>query len=313
MPTNWLPEAVTTTAESVDSLFLLILGIALVVFVLVEFLLIFFLIKYRRSKKNQDGLAVHGNTKLEIIWTAIPALILVGLGIFSTQITYAIQKPASQDVYVIDVIGRKWSWEFKYPNGASTINDLRIPEGKNVILRITSADVVHSLWLPEARIKQDAVPGRITQISLGAVQPTKEGQEYRVICAEYCGTAHSNMLATMKTEPQDKFEKFLVDAKKASEEGPQAGLKLATQFGCLSCHAIDNQKSVGPSWKGLYDAQRKLQGGAAVKADDAYLKESIDNPGAKVAEGYTNSMPPFQGKLDDKQIKSIIEYIKTLK
>lgn len=313
MPNNWLPQAVTQTAGHVDSLFLLILGISLVVFIVVEVLLIFFLIKYKRTKKNQEGLSVHGNTKLEIIWTAIPALILVGLGIFSTQITYAIQKPAAQDMYVIDVIGRKWSWEFKYPNGASTINDLRIPEGKNVMLRITSVDVIHSLWLPEARIKQDAVPGRITQISLGVVEPAKEGQEYRVICAEYCGTAHTNMLATMKVEPQDKFEKFLADAKKASEEGPQAGQKLATQFGCLSCHATDDSKKVGPSWKGLYDAQRKLQGGATAKVDEAYLKEAIENPGAKIPEGYSNTMPSFQGKLNDKEIKSIIEYIKTLK
>lgn len=309
MPKNWLPEAITSTAEQVDSLFGIIMILSVIVFVLVEFCLIYFLIKYRRTRKNQIGTAIHGNTRLEIIWTAVPALILVALGIFSTQMTFAIQKPSAQDVYQIDVVGRKWSWEFKYPNGASTINDLRIPEGKNVVLKVTSADVVHSLWLPEARIKQDAVPGRITQINLGVVKPGT----YRVECAEYCGTQHSKMLATMKTEPDASFEKFLVDAKKASESGPQAGEKLALQFGCLSCHAIDASKKVGPSWKGIYDSQRKLQGGAEVKADDGYLKESMLNPGAKIADGFANSMPSFQGKLDDQQVQSLIEYIKTLK
>lgn len=308
MPTNWLPESVTSLASQVDSLFAVILGIALIAFILVEFLLILFLIKYRRSRKNQEGLSVHGNTRLEIIWTLVPALILVGLGIYGTQLTYNIQKASAADAYEIEVIGRKWSWEFKYPNGASTINDLRVPEGKNVVLKITSADVIHSLWVPEARIKQDAVPGRETIIPLGEIKPGT----YRVICAEYCGTAHTKMLATLKTEPDAEFNKFLADAKKASEEGPQAGQKFATQS-CLSCHSIDGSKSAGPTWKGLYDSERKLQGGGTVRADDAYIAESIVNPGAKIADGFGNTMPSFQGKLDDKQIKAITEYIKTLK
>ncbi|WP_018131339.1 cytochrome c oxidase subunit II [Effusibacillus pohliae] len=307
MPTNWLPESVTSLAKQTDSLFVLIFGIALVVFVLVEFLLIFFLLKYKRSKRNQEGLAVHGNTRLEIIWTLIPALILVGLGIYSTQMTYNIQKASAADAYEIEVIGRKWSWEFKYPNGASTINDLRIPEGKNVVLKITSADVIHSLWLPEARIKQDAVPGRQTIIPLGPLKPGT----YRVICAEYCGTAHTKMLATMKTEPQPEFEKFLADAKKASEEGPQAGQKLAMQ-NCLSCHSTDGSKSAGPSWKGLYGSQQKLTNGSTVKVDDEFIKKVLEDPTANVPEGYSPSMPSFKGKLDEKQIKSIIEFIKTL-
>ncbi|MFC4767056.1 cytochrome c oxidase subunit II [Effusibacillus consociatus] len=309
MPTNWLPESVTNMAQQVDSLFVLIFGIALVVFILVEFLLILFMVKYKRSKKNQEGLAVHGNTKLEIIWTLVPAVILVGLGIYSTQMTYDIQKASAADAYVIEVVGRKWSWEFKYPNGASTINEFMIPEGKNVVLKVTSADVIHSFWLPAARIKQDAVPGRETLIPLEKMT----AGTYPVICAEYCGTAHTKMLATLTIGTEQQFDKFLVDAKKASEEGPQAGKKLAMQ-NCLSCHATDDTtKTAGPSWKGLYGSDRKLQGGTTVKADEAYLKESILNPGAKIPEGYSNGMPPFQGKLDEKQINSIIEYIKTLK
>jgi cytochrome c oxidase subunit 2 len=141
----------------------------------------------------------------------------------------------------------------------------------------------------------------------------KAGTNYRVICAEYCGTAHTKMLATAKTIDSAGFDKFLVDAKKAGEEGPMAGKKIATQS-CLACHATEtNEKKAGPSWKGLYDAQRKLADGSTVKADDAYLKESILNPSAKVAEGFSPSMPSFQGKLNDQQLKSVIEYIKTLK
>ena len=216
MPTNWLPESVTEIANQVDFLFLIIFVISLVAFIAVEFLLILFLIKYRRTKKNQEGIAVHGNTRLEILWTAIPALILIGIGIYSAQMTNDIQAKAeaTTDVYEIEAIGRKWSWEFKYPNGASTVNDLRIPEGKNVVLKVTSVDVIHSLWLPEARVKQDAVPGRYTKVPLGVVNPGT----YRVECAEYCGIGHAKMLATLKTEPWDAFEKFLNEAKKASAE-----------------------------------------------------------------------------------------------
>lgn len=307
MPTNWLPESINIIGKQVDSLFVLIFGISLVAFILVEFLLIFFLIKYKRTKQNQEGLAVHGNTKLEIIWTLVPALILVGLGIYSTQMTYDIQKASAADAYEIEVIGRKWSWEFKYPNGASTINKFMVPEGKDVVLKVTSVDVIHSLWIPDARLKQDAVPGRETVIPLGKLQG---GKEYPVICAEYCGTAHTKMLATMTVGKEDEFNKFLADAKKASEEGPQAGEKLAMQS-CLSCHSIDGSKSAGPSWKGLYGSEKKLTNGQTVKVDDEYIKESITNPGAKVPEGYS-PMPPV-AKFDEKQLKSITEYIKTLK
>jgi cytochrome c oxidase subunit 2 len=183
-----------------------------------------------------------------------------------------------------------------------------VPEGKNIVLKVTSADVIHSLWIPAARIKQDAVPGRETTIPLGEV---KAG-EYPVICAEYCGTAHTKMLATLKVGNETAFKQYLVDAKKASEEGPQAGRKIAMQ-NCLSCHSIDGSKSVGPSWQGLFNSERKLVDGTTVKADEAYLKESIENPGAKVAQGFGNTMPSFKGRLDEKQINSLVKYIETLK
>lgn len=307
MPTSWLPQSLNSMAQTVDSLFTLIFGISVVVFILVEALLFWFLFKYKRTKRNQQGVAVHGNTKLEIIWTLVPAVILVGLGIYQSQITYNIQTKASPaDAYVIEVVGRKWSWEFKYPDGVSTINEFMVPEGKNVVLKVTSADVIHSLWIPAARIKQDAVPGRETLVPLGEVKPG----EYPIICAEYCGTAHSKMLATLKTGNDQQFKQYLVDAKKASEEGPLAGRKLAMQ-NCLSCHSTDGSAMAGPTWKGLYNSERKLQSGTA-KADDAYIKESIEDPGAKVVQGFNNMMPSFKGKLDDKQIKAITEYIKTL-
>ncbi|BCJ86872.1 cytochrome c oxidase subunit II [Effusibacillus dendaii] len=312
MPTNWMPESITQLAKQTDSLFLVMLATTVVAFVLVEFLLIFFLLKYRRTKKNQQGLAVHGNTRLEIIWTLVPAIILVGFGIYSTQLTYNIQTASANDAYEIQVTGRKWSWEFTYPNGASTINELHVPQGKNVVLKITSADVIHSFWLPDARIKQDAVPGRLTEIHLTNTQ-LEPGKTYRVICAEYCGADHTNMLAKLQSDTPADFEKFLADAKKASEEGPQAGQKLATQFGCLGCHAIDGSTKVGPSWKGLYGKDQKLTNGSTVKVDDKFIEQVINNPSSAVPEGFQPTMPPFAGKLDDKQMKSIIEYMKTLK
>lgn len=303
----WLPDAITELARGVDGLFWTISIIAAIVFILVEVLLVAFVIRYRRKSADKQGLAVHGNTKLEFIWTVVPALILVGIGIYSTQMVYAIQKPPAE-VYEIQVVGHKWYWEFKYPNGASTTNELVVPQGKNVLFKITSADVVHSFWVPNFRIKQDAVPGRETRVWVNADQ----AGDYKVLCAEYCGTKHAFMVSDLQVIDPAKFDVWLVDAKKKTDAAQNDGKALAQKFGCLSCHSIDGSKSVGPTWKGLFGSESKLQGGQSVKADEKYLIESIKNPGAKVVDGFPNAMPPF-AQLDDKQLQALVKYIEEVK
>jgi len=306
---GFLPEAMTQTARDIDGLFNLTMGISIVVFLLVELLLVFFLIRYKRKAPNKQGLPIEGSTKAEVIWTLVPAIVLVVLGIYSSSMVYTIQE-TPQDVYEIKVTGMKWSWQFEYPNGAKTYNELRMPADKNVQFKIYSKDVIHSFWIPEFRMKQDAVPGRETSFTVKADDIAKLGENYkqRIICAEYCGNQHSKMLADLYIMDSAEFDKWVAEEKvRKKTDGPS----VAAANSCTSCHTVDGGKSAGPTWKGLFGA-KKIVNGQEITVDEAYLKESITNPDAKVAEGSTKGMPPYT-QLDEEQLNGLVEYIKTLK
>lgn len=204
---SWLPTALTSMAQSVDSLFYIMLGVVTFFFVVVEVLLVTFLIRYRRTKKNQVGANVHGNNLFEAIWTLIPAVILVLLGAYSVNYVYKLQTPPRSDV-VIEVVGHEWFWEFKYPNGLDVHNDLRVPAGENVLFDIHSEDVIHGFYIPAARVQQDALPGRQTQFW---IQPeTKDvGKVFDVPCDQFCGTGHPIMVAHMTVMSPDDYNNWL--------------------------------------------------------------------------------------------------------
>ncbi|MCL6593389.1 MAG: cytochrome c oxidase subunit II [Alicyclobacillus sp.] len=204
---SWLPTALTSMAHSVDSLFYIMLGVVTFFFVLVEVLLITFLIRYRRTKRNQVGVDVHGNNLLETVWTLIPAAILVFMGAYSVRYVYELQTPPANPV-VIDVIGHEWFWEFKYPNGVDVKNDLRVPAGQNVLFNIHSADVIHGFYIPEVRIQQDALNDRITQFWMNA-NPADVGKTFDVPCDQFCGTGHPIMVAKMTVMSADDFNQWL--------------------------------------------------------------------------------------------------------
>jgi len=306
-----LPEALTSTAKEIDNLFYLIFWITLVVFILVEALLVIFLIRYKRKHPDQQGKPIHGSTKAEVIWTLIPAIILVFIGVYSSGMVYTIQDPDVTDPYEIQVVGFKWAWEFHYPNGAKTVNQLHIPEGKDVLFRITSKDVIHSFWIPEFRMKQDAVPGRETNFYIKA---DKIGEERvlaeRIVCAEYCGDNHSKMLGDVIIQPQADFDTWVAAEKTRKKTD---GYEIAIDNGCLSCHTIDGGKSAGPTWKGLFGSERELTNGQKVKVDAEYIKESILNASAKVAKGFGPTMPSYEGQLDDEQIENLVKYFEKIK
>ncbi|TCP55725.1 cytochrome c oxidase subunit 2 [Tumebacillus sp. BK434] len=305
----YLPEAITQTAKDIDGLFGMIFWISLVAFILVEALLVIFLIRYKRKHPDKQGLAIHGNTKAEVIWTMIPALILVGIGIYSSGMVYTIQEPPT-DVYEIKVTGMKWAWEFEYPNGAKTYGELRIPENENVLFKIYSKDVIHSFWIPEFRVKQDAVPGRETRFWVKAETFNNAENKYekRIICAEYCGNQHSNMLADLQIMPADEFTAW-VDKELTR---PKTDAQYVIQSnGCTSCHTIDGGKSAGPTWKGLF-GKKQIVNGQEVTVDEKYLEEAIMTPDAKTPEGFNSGMmPAFQ--LEPDAMKNVVEYIKSLK
>jgi cytochrome c oxidase subunit 2 len=182
-----------------------------------------------------------------------------------------------------------------------------------VLLKIISTDVIHSFWVPEFRIKQDAVPGRWTELR---VTPTETG-DYRVRCAELCGYAHSAMYAPVVVVEPDAFEAWLagqeIEAKPPEEMTPvERGAALSEEQGCLSCHSVDGSELVGPTWLGLFGAERPMEDGSTVMADEEYLRKAIMDPGSHVVAGYPNVMPAAYSFLSDEELDAIVEYIKSL-
>ena len=267
---------------------------------------------HRRKGETGDGEHIEGNIKLEITWTVIPLFIVLGfayLGAYSLGEVRRVDPQAME----IKVTAQQFAWSFEYPDyGGIITKDLYLPVGKQVVLRMQSRDVIHSFWVPEFRMKQDVVPGRTTEYR---VTPILTGA-YKVRCAELCGASHSYMLANLQVVSQADFDSWIADRQAeaaAAAATPEArGQTLATQNGCLGCHTVDGSALIGPTWFGIYGSQVKLSDGSTVSVDDAYIKESILDPQAKIVSGFeTQLMPTFQ--LTDEQISDIIAYIKTLK
>jgi cytochrome c oxidase subunit 2 len=212
-------------------------------------------------------------------------------------------------------------WKFSYPQGPSSLSVLRVPKGKPVRLLITSRDVVHSFFVPDFRVKQDAVPGRYTQLWFEATELGPHPLE----CAEYCGLQHSRMLGTVEVMPPEDFQRWIESqtrglADRQDATPPQSrmalramGQKVAVSEGCMRCHSVDGTPHIGPTWLDLYGRTETLSTGEKVLADEAYLTQSMMNPAAKIVAGFQPVMPSFQGRLDPEQTAALLEYIKSLK
>jgi cytochrome c oxidase subunit II len=211
---SWLPLELTQVAHNTDSLFYIMLGVVTFFFLLVEVLLITFLIRYRRTKANRVGVNVHGNMKLEVLWTLIPAFILVVLGAFSIKYVYADQVVPAKPL-IVKVTGHEWYWQFTYPNGATTKNELRVPAGQTVEFQITSADVIHGFYIPDLRMQQDALPGRETYYWAN-IKTTDVGTKFRIPCDQFCGAGHPQMVAQGQVMTQSDFENWEQQQKAAN-------------------------------------------------------------------------------------------------
>jgi cytochrome c oxidase subunit 2 len=212
----------------------------------------------------------------------------------------------------INVTAQQFAWAFEYPDRGVVSDILYLPVGKQVILKMQSRDVIHSFWVPEFRIKQDVVPGRTTEYR---ITPTLIG-DYKVRCAELCGTSHAYMEGNLRVVSQEEYDAWMAareeEALAAAQTPEGRGKTLSTQNGCLGCHTVDGAAGTGPTWFNLYGKQEQLADGTAVIVDDAYIHESIVDPQAKLVAGFESViMPKFD--LTDEQIADIIAYIKTLK
>jgi cytochrome c oxidase subunit 2 len=274
--------------------------------------LVYSLIVFRRRKGDtSDGEHFEGNTNLEIAWTVIPLFIVLGFAYMGAYSLGEVRR-VDPNAVVIKVRAQQFAWSFEYPDYNIISKELHLPINKQVILKMESADVIHSFWVPEFRVKQDVVPGRVTEYR---ITPTLIGN-YKVRCAELCGPSHAFMEAPVIVDSQSDYTAWISDQKVLAAEAQNTpegrGQSLTVKYGCIGCHSLDGTKKAGPTWLGLYGSQVKLADGTTVVADDAYIKESILNAKAKEVEGFSPTvMPPFT--LTDAEVSDVIAYFKTLK
>ncbi len=306
--TFWMPPGKSTVSAEVDWLFYLILAISTFFFVLIVGVMVVFIVKYRYKEGEEAQASASHNLPLELTWTIIP-LILVGFIFYFGFDSYLNMSTAPANSYEIKVRAQKWSWAFVYPNGYEDSN-LHVPVNQPIALTMSSADVIHSLYVPAFRIKNDVLPGRYSKAWFEAT----EAGEYDLFCAEYCGTSHSNMLATVVVHPEGEFEPWLVKASNFLETMTpiDAGRKLYQARGCTQRHSVDGTPKTGPTFKGVWGKTEFLTNGETVVVDENYVRESILEPAVKVLKGYEAVMPTYQGRFTDPEIDAVIEYIKSL-
>jgi cytochrome c oxidase subunit 2 len=302
----WMPPQVSTVAQSVDWLFNFILAISVFFFLLIVVLMVVFVLRYRRREGAGAQPSPSHNLPLELTWTAIPIVLVVVIFVFGFKGYLDMATPPA-NAYQILVEGQKWNWSFTYPNGYVDA-DLHVPVDRPVQLLMSSADVIHSLYVPAFRIKMDVVPGRYSKAWFEATEPG----EYDLFCAEYCGTSHSDMLAQVVVHPPGGFEKWLEQASNFLETmSPiDAGRKLFQVRGCQQCHSMDGSAKTGPTLLAIFGRVENTAGGGAITADENYIRQSILEPNAVVVAGFEPVMPTYQGRLTDQEIAAIIEYLK---
>jgi cytochrome c oxidase subunit II len=299
------PEQASAMAARVDALFYFLVAVTVFFVALIFFMIVIFAVKYRRRSEDERPRPIEGNFWLEIFWSAIPLGLTMVMFVWGAIIYFDIYNPPN-DALEISIVGRQWMWKAQHAEGQREINELHVPVGQAVKLTMTSEDVIHDVFLPAFRIKQDVLPGRYTTLWF---QATKAGV-YPLYCAEYCGTQHSGMLGRVVVLEPAEFEKWLSGGATGLSMVDQ-GASLFKRFGCETCHRAGGT-SQGPALAGLFGKTVQLQGGNAVTADENYIRESILDPRAKIVSGYQPIMPTFKGLVSEEGLLQLIAYIKSL-
>jgi cytochrome c oxidase subunit 2 len=294
--------------EGVDLSFAIILGISLFFLVGITAVMIYFVVKYRRSK-NPKASNIHGNNKLEIIWTVIPTILVLIMFYFG-WIGYKPMREVPEGAIPVKVYGQMWAWSYEYENGKVS-DKLVVPINQPVKLDLISRDVLHSFYIPAFRIKEDVVPGRDNYMWFIA----EEEGSYNVFCAEYCGDRHAYMLSTVEVIPEDEYLAWLETSDAPAGEHP--GLTILKQNACISCHSLDGSALIGPTFKGIYGRKEVVIEGEQeyeISVDEEYIRKSIYEPNAQLVKGYNKGlMISYTEQIDEEAMNQVIDYLKTLK
>jgi len=310
--------ATSIFGHEVDTTFLVLLVGFSVILCAIVFTTLYFLFKYG-SRRNPQPEDIPGSAVLETAWTVVPVIIVLAIFFYGWSGYRELFDPPD-DALEVNVTARQWSWLFEYDGGVSSSELLRLPAGRAVRLNLSSTDVIHSLYIPAFRVKADVVPGLKDRFVW--FTPDEAGT-YDLFCTEYCGTGHSRMISRVEVVEGAEFDAWLsAEADKLStraghsETGLQAGRRLVVEKGCTGCHTTDGSPLIGPSWKGTYLSRGTVTTGGVereVTKDEAYIRNSILEPQSDVVEGFPPIMPPQRDQLTDKELESIVEYIKSLK
>ena len=301
-------------ARQLDRLWNPVFAVAAVVFFLVEGLILWVVLRYRAKSDDDAPIQVHGNTRLEIGWTVLPAVLLGVIGLFTVSTLIDLDRAPKGDVLEVNVTGHQWWWQYDYPQyGVTTANELHIPANRPVNVHVTSVDVIHSFWAPALNGKMDAIPGRINHLKLQADKPN---QTYLGQCTEYCGLSHANMRIRVITHTEGDFDKWIADQKKpavspASGEAAD-GLTLFKAKGCGGCHSINgiSAGTVGPNLTHLYS--RTTFAGAIFDLDEQNLRLWLRDPPARKPMNPNKGLGMPNLQLTEDEIGKLIAFLETL-
>ncbi len=342
----WWFTPLASNWKQMDDTIVLTLWITGAVFMAIVTFMTYVLFRYR----HREGSRAHyepENKKLEwwllgITTVGIIAMLVPGLLVWAKFV----ETPG--DAMTFEAVGQQWQWSFRFPGKNGMLGrvdpqrisadnpfglspddpraeddhlvqggEVHIPVNKPIQVMLRSKDVLHDFYVPQFRVKMDIVPGLVTKLWF---TPTKTGK-YELACAEYCGIGHHTMRGVVYVDDEPAFQTWLATQKTFAESQKQVGggtgdpladkgKELAQAQGCTACHSVDGSNGAGPSWKGLYGKTENFADGGSASVDDAYLKESIAEPNAKIVKGYSPAMPPY--KLSDEDLKALLHYIKNL-
>jgi len=319
----WLPEQASTFASDVDHLHYFVIIVTMLVSVAVGLMAFAFFFKYRQRRPNQSTPLVIPSVRFEIVVIGVPLFFFLLWFVqgYKDYIWYVTPPSNAMDVYVM---GKKWMWKFSYPDGPNAIGTIHVPANRPVRLLMTSRDVIHSFYVPDFRIKQDVLPGRYTETWFEATKPGR----YQILCAEYCGTWHSQMWGEVVVMPAPEFDSWMAEQKAGlagrvdtgGDDGGsfrgsivEYGKRVAMAQGCVKCHSLDGEPHIGPTWLDMYRRRETLENGQVVIADEAYLTDSMIDPRGKIVRGYKPVMPTYKGKLTAPEAAALVEFIKSLR
>jgi cytochrome c oxidase subunit II len=307
---HWFPKSASGSAHKIDTLYDVLLICSVPIFVLVMTVAIYSVIKFRaRPGDTRDGAPIHGHTTLEIVWVTVPFLLVTGLAIYGWVVLNDIEAKQPNEL-VVNVTGQQFIWNFDYPQQRVKSQELVLPKGRPVHFRIHTKDVIHSFWVPEFRLKSDAVPGLTTNVRL---TPDRVGH-YQVVCAELCGVGHATMRADVRVLPQTQFASWA----RRNQKGPAAaggasGKQVFASSGCSACHTFTPAAAKGNVGPKLDNLARTAAGFAKKRHESVaqYVRESIINPRAFTVPGFPKTVMPttFRSQLSDAQLKALVRYL----